>query len=409
MAKLFVDQVVRCQESEYQPIVSPIDPHPTRGAWVNDGVAAYQDAFGAAEYEQHSRHDIPWPMPEPGLVEAFKQWKLTTKAKIGFGMKALSTGRRATHMQGIGLRGSITVVAKPEFPEHAFFSAGRVFPCRMRHANASFYDDASSQVRACSLKFADSDNASPLDILMNTGVIQAFWNFESFMAFVDGRYGSKPDNWEPQRQWLRKWPGAFVGIIESVRIAPTSYAAMLYHTCIVYPFRAKDGRLWYAKYRLVPSGLTQESGFLSPVQQRRAWVQRREDGDTRPRIYLPDEYRSRLQSGPVEYMLQIQLREFHEDRDTWEFFNSARVWDLATSPWLDLAHVRITEELPAAVTDRMRMWLGHQPPSLGLTASFSTVDYRSMAGARYAVYHWSQRLRWLLRTLGHQRQWPGDM
>ena len=45
MAKLFVDQVMRCQEPEYRPIVSPLDPHPTRGAWVNDGVTAYKDAF----------------------------------------------------------------------------------------------------------------------------------------------------------------------------------------------------------------------------------------------------------------------------------------------------------------------------------------------------------------------------
>ena len=408
MVGLFVDQIVRCQEAEYRPIISPVDPHPTRGAWVNEGVSAYQEAFGAADYEQFSRHDIPFPMPEDGLSERFKQWRMVLKAKFGFGLKALLTGRRATHMQGIGTRGTITVVAQPEFPEHEFFSAGRVFPCRLRHANASFYDDACSQVRACTLKFADSDFASPLDIPMNTGVIQAFWSFISFMAFVDARVKCREHFWEPQREWLRRWPGAFVGIVESVRAAPASYAEMLYHSCIMFPFRARDGRNRYAKYRLVPCGMTQESGFLSAARQRNPWVQSREPGDDRPRQYLPDEYRQRLQSGPVEYLLQIQVREFHEDRDTWEFFNSARVWDLETSPWLDLAQVRITETLPDDVTDRTRMWLGHQPPSLGLTDSFSPVDYRSMAGARYRVYPIRQHMRWLLRTLGWQRRWPGD-
>lgn len=409
MTQLFVDQLVQQREPARLPILSPIDPHPTRGRWVNEGITAYRDVFGAAEYEKNSPNDIPFPMPDDCFVERLKQWGLAQKAKFGFGSKALLTGHRATHMQGIGGRGTITVVSKPEFPEHEFFTPGRVFQSRIRHANASFYDDACSQVRACSLKFADTDSASPLDILMNTGVIQAFWNFESFMAFVIGRFGCTPTYWEPQREWLRKWPGCFVGIIESVRIAPTSFAELLYHTCIVYPFRARDGKNRYAKYRLVPCGMTQESGFLDAAHQRQPWIQCRDSNDTRPKKYLPDEYRQRLQSGPVEYLLQIQLREFDVARDTWEFFNSARVWDLTTSPWLDLARVSINEALPDEVTERMQMWLGHQPPSLGLTNSFSNVDYRSLATARYRVYGVSQFFRAISRSLGVNRSWPGDM
>lgn len=409
MSHLFVDQFVRRQEPKAQPIVSPCDPHPTRGAWINGGVDAYRAVFGDKDYAEFSPHDIPSPMPPNVFAQRFRLWSLVTKAKIGFGMKALSTGHRATHMQGVGARGTITIVDRSEFPEHEFFRAGRQFPCRLRHANASFYDDASSQVRAASLKFADSRFASPLDILMNTGVIQAFWNFESFMAFVYGRLKCLPDAWDPQREWLRRWPGAYVGIIESVRIAPSSYAAMLYHTCIVYPFRARDGKNRYAKYRLVPLDLDRESGFLDAAHQRSPWMQRRDADCDLPTKYLPDEYRRRLASGPVEYALQIQVREFHEDGDTWEFFNSARTWDPAESPWVDLARVRMHEPLPDDETERMRMWLGNQPPSLGLTASYATVDYRSMAIARYAVYPWSQRLRCVLRSFGVQRRWPGDM
>ena len=408
MAGLFVDQVVRCQESTALPILAPQDPHPTRGMWVNDGVAAYKDVFGVADYERFSRTDIPFPMPENNFSERYKFWKTIFNAKFMFGYKALRTGRRATHMQGVGARGTITIVDKPEFPEHDFFTPGRVFAGRLRHANASFYDDACSQVRACSLKFADHDTVSPLDILMNTGVIQAFWHFESFMAFVSARSKCTEFSWDPQRLWVHKMPGAFVGFVESARFAPASYAEMLYHSGIMYAFLAKDGRKRYAKYRLVPCGLTQESGFLSAAKQREVWVQHRDPNDTRPRQYLPDEYRQRLKTGPVEYTLQIQVREFQEDRDTWEFFNSSRVWDLATSPWLDLAHVRITEDLPDEVTQRMQMWLGNQPPSLGLTDSFSAVDYRSMARARNQVYPVSQKLRWFLRTLGLARKWPTD-
>jgi arachidonate 5-lipoxygenase len=302
----------------------------------------------------------------------------------------------------------ITVVGAPAFPEHEFFTPGRVFACRLRHANASFYDDAASQVRACSLKFADADFDSPLDIIMNTGVIQAFWSFDTFMQFADSRVKSREHDWHPQREYMRLLPGGMVGAIESERQAPTSYAEMLYHTSIVYPFQANDGRTRYAKYRLVPLGLKQESGLPDLQKQREPWVQSRRPDDPHPRQYLQAEYRQRLQSGAVEYQLQIQLREFIEDRDTWEFFNGGRVWDPATWPWLDLAIVRATESMPDAQTELTRFWLGHQPPSLGLTWAYSPVDYRSLAWVRYQLYPWSRRASSLLRTLGCQRRLRSD-
>lgn len=408
MSSLFVDQEFRQSEQVYQPITPPDDPHPTRGQWVNLGVQAYREAFGEADYAKFSRNDVPDPMPADTLAERQTLWWRMRKAQALFGFKALATGRRATHMQGVGARGTVTVVARPEFPDHEFFAPGRVFACRIRHANASFYDDASNQVRACSIKFADADGTSPLDLLMNTGVIQAFWSFDTFMQFVFARVRTNEHSWESQREYMRRLPGALVGAIESVRVAPRSYAEMLYHSCIVYPFRGRDGRQRYAKYRVVPEGLDRESGFLPPERQREPWNQARTPGDDRPRKYLGDEFRARLAHGPVVYRLQIQVREFDLDHDTHEFFNSARVWNPAVHPWLDLATVRLTDPLPESVTERTRMWLGHQPPSLGLTNSHSPVDYRSLAWVRYHVYPVSQAGRWLLRTMGWQGRLPQD-
>jgi hypothetical protein len=177
----------------------------------------------------------------------------------------------------------------------------------------------------------------------------------------------------------------------------------------MYPYRARDGKNRYAKYRLVPCGLALESGFLDSAHQYQPWIQTRDSNDDRPNRYLEEEYRNRVAGGPVEYTLQIQVREFIEDEDTWEFFNGARIWDTNSYPWLDLAQVGINEALPYDVTERMKFWLGNQPPSLGLTASFSNLDYRSMAPARYHVYPVSQRSRWLARSLGISRHWKGDL
>ena len=65
-----------------------------------------------------------------------------------------------------------------------FLIIGRRFSARLRHANLKYPDDASSDVRSFALKFSDSDSDSPLDIIMNTGEANVFWNSPSFEDFV---------------------------------------------------------------------------------------------------------------------------------------------------------------------------------------------------------------------------------
>ena len=61
-------------------------------------------------------------------------------------------------------------------PINGFFTSGRVFPVRIRHANLSYDDDRSLDIRGASLKFADDKLNSPLDLVMNTGDRCPFWN-----------------------------------------------------------------------------------------------------------------------------------------------------------------------------------------------------------------------------------------
>jgi hypothetical protein len=91
-----------------------------------------------------------------------------------------------------------------------------------------------------------------------------------------------------------------------------------------------------------------------------------------------------------------------------DLVNPSRCWDEAQFPRVDVATVEITEALDDAATERMRMWLGHQPPSLGLTDADSAVDYLSLVYARYHVYPTSQGNRKWLRSLGILRKMPAD-
>ena len=65
-----------------------------------------------------------------------------------------------------------------------FLIVGRKFPARLRHGNLKYQDDAGADARSFSLKFADSDSDGPLDIVMNTGEANLFWNSPSLEDFV---------------------------------------------------------------------------------------------------------------------------------------------------------------------------------------------------------------------------------
>ncbi|MCE2496076.1 MAG: hypothetical protein J4F31_05810 [Flavobacteriales bacterium] len=87
---------------------------------------------------------------------------------------SLTHRKRMSHDNGIAAGGKVTIVPNPKFPAHKFFAPGRVFPCRIRHASATFLDDAMNCIRSMSIKFSDHHFKSPFDIEMNTGEISLF-------------------------------------------------------------------------------------------------------------------------------------------------------------------------------------------------------------------------------------------
>ena len=68
-------------------------------------------------------------------------------------------------------------------------SIGRKFPARLRHANLKYPDDAGADARSFSIKFADSDSESPMDIVMNTGEANIFWHTSSLEDFAPVKEG----------------------------------------------------------------------------------------------------------------------------------------------------------------------------------------------------------------------------
>lgn len=302
---------------------------------------------------------------------------------------------RMSHENGITCRGRIRVVANPTFPEHDLFVAGREFGCRVRHAAASWTDDAKLVVRSASVKFADDRFDSPFDVMMNSGDVPLFWSARTFWGFMKGTMAGRGKGWVP---YLRSHPQAMVGGADSVRRDPETFAKMVYNTKTCLGFVGTDKVYRYVRYRLRPAdfdGL--ETGLPDAQDRETPWLQNPYPDETRNRNYLKDELTRRLddEDTPVEYMLQIQLRQRPSTKGPEpEWVTSEYPWDETAHPWHDLAHVTLTEALD--YEEAMMTWfdMANHPVSLPVPMGVSIDDPHSLNNLRVASI-WARKARLL--------------
>ena len=312
-----------------------------------------------------------------------------------FSLAAFQKKGRSTHKYGVGGAGTLKVVESPDFPEHEFWQGGKVFPVRLRHGAVTFEDDAAMDIRSASIKLSEQEEESPLDLIMNTGPrtfrdMKEFWNFT--MASIRGKEEDEPASSEGLKAYCQSEPIFKEIFAETLRRAPDSFSQMYYDSKLVNYFKAKDGKLRYVKYRLIPEDRGVDSGFISGEDWEKPWQQKRRPEETRPINYLRQEYMERLSQKPVIYHLQLRL---HDDiqGDKTEIFTQEREWNPETSPWLDLATVTIDRALSFEETERLSFNIGRQPDSLGAVEGYSLKDPNSVNAARIRIYGLSLAVR----------------
>ena len=132
-------------------------------------------------------------------------------------LNSVFTRERMSHENGMVARGQVKIRSDLDLPQNTFFTPGRVFQCRLRHASVSFLDDAALVVRAASIKFADEDIASPFDMLMNNGNATPFWNMDTFWQFMRCRMkGGRAALIE----YFRRNPRCYMNVRDAVRRDP---------------------------------------------------------------------------------------------------------------------------------------------------------------------------------------------
>jgi arachidonate 5-lipoxygenase len=281
---------------------------------------------------------------------------------------------RMSHNNGIGAKGKLRIVENPKFPAHDFFSAGQEYPVRIRHASATFLDDAMNCIRSISIKFSHHHFKSPFDIEMNTGETSLFWSAVSFLKFAK----SKKEKWGVEYvEYNRKYPEGLTGAQLAVRRHASSFHNLHYYSKTPFLFRGKDNIKHYAKYRVLPFENEKETGIDTDPSEWDTSNQRILPHETRGRNYLKNEYEQRVQSQGAKYRMQIQTRIASDDDDD-EIFNNMILWDDRIYPWYDLLVIDIDTVLDWKESTMTSFSVNNMPKTLGVLPAKSIYDYNSL-------------------------------
>ncbi|XP_078369932.1 allene oxide synthase-lipoxygenase protein-like [Oculina patagonica] len=356
--------------------------------WKNIGYDVYKEIKGEDDFDKKMKEadTVPPKSIFDGVNLSFEKEKI----KFLFGAAALYTGKRPTHPIGVGAQGIATIVAEPQFPACEFFTPGQSFPVCLRHSSLKSIDDAMLDFLSASIRFADSDEESVLDIPMSTGRSNPLSNVQ---AIYDALRANQSGN---IKEFYLDSPDRLASNIDGLRRAPDSFYDQRYYSEIILDFKAFDGVKRYVRFRLIPADGTPETGLLSEDDQRKPWEYVRLPSETRPKDYLKKEFKERISRGPIKYKLQLTLHEARAD-DPPGILNIARYWDEATHPWLDVADVTLISILTPDVINGFRFNAGTLPNSLCFLPARTIYDSNCIPHIRKEVYARTQKLR-LMRS-----------
>ena len=281
---------------------------------------------------------------------------------------------RMSHNNGVAGTGWLRIIDDPDIPPNDFYQPGRKFNIRVRHASATFLDDAMKVIRSCSIKFSEHHFKSPLDLEFNSGEFSVFWSAASFIKFAKSRKEKWGVDWI---KYNRDYPDGSKGAQLSVRRHATSFYNLRYHSKTPFHYISTDGTKYYCKYKVRPDQDVMESGIDPNPSVIDTSNQRVLPHETRGKNFLKDEYRERVKRGPMKYRLQIQLRKA-TDQDDPEIFNNMRVWDENEFPWKDLAVFEVNKILDWKDSTMTTFSLKNMPKSLGIIPAKSMYDYNSL-------------------------------
>lgn len=302
---------------------------------------------------------------------------------------------RATHTTGTAARGFARIVTPLDFPDNDFFAFGKTYPVVVRHATPrpampspvhpeGDTDDRALDGGAVSIKFLTNNDHTGLgfhDIMMNTGRVLFVPSARAFNTMIHTPFG--------QRGPLIKQR-----ILDDDKLTEAyrtgSFTEFYYHSQIAFEFIDKLGTTRYIKFRSIPADRGPERGlFPSTIRAQGDTFSPQWPDDQRAPDHRRRDFETRVNHLGVGYLLQAQLHPAGDPAS----LNPMEYWEERFHPWLDVAHLHLTQALNHDEMDSLEFDANRTHDCINLPLGRTADDFASMGHARALIYGHARKAR----------------
>ena len=254
---------------------------------------------------KNTKHDLDDRIEEMDM----KYKKIVGNLAASLAATTLKVKSRYFHRIGIGGNGVLKIYDKiVGFPNHKIFHPGKSYCVVVRHSNClSADDDARIDARGAAVRILSDEvgnNTPLLDLTLKTGKAFSARTIADFATWLVCGLAAREEQ-------VKRVPHVRDAVWMSLRQA-NSYAELHYYSNFVRLLRFAGGEEMYVKFKLRPydetinedSGKVEPTGILPPE----TGTIPKDEKDTRPLLFLAEDFQRRVNSGGVRYIFQLQIR-----------------------------------------------------------------------------------------------------
>ncbi|KAL9675061.1 hypothetical protein QQ045_003261 [Rhodiola kirilowii] len=322
-----------------------------------------------------------------------KYKKIIGNLAANLAVTTLKVKSRYFHRIGVSGKGVLKMYeAIQGLPEHEIFSPGKSYQIIVRHSNSlSSDDDARIDARGAALRILNNNSSSSiLDLTLKTG--NAFYarTVADFATWLVCGLKAREEH-------VKRAPHVGEAVWASLRQAD-SFAELHYYSNICRLLRFTDGSEMYVKFKLRPydQSITEDSGKVEPtgILPPETGAIPRDKSDTRPLLFLADEFQRRVESDGVRYVLQLQVRPVPDDKKVQDIMlDCTKPWDEKKFPHVDVGEIHIDHNLTSKESEELEFNPFIRSPEIDVIRATSCTESASIDHGRSLIYEICQHVR----------------
>ncbi|MBA0690649.1 hypothetical protein Goari_008311 [Gossypium aridum] len=325
-----------------------------------------------------------------------KYKKIVGNLAASLAVTTLKVKSRYFHRIGVAGNGYLKIYDKIEgFPDHNVFHPGKSYRVVVRHSNSlSADDDARIDARGAAIRIHldenNDANTSVLDLTLKTG--KAFYA-RTIADFATWLVCGLP----AREEHVKRVPHIRDAVWMSLRHA-NSYAELHYYSNFVRLLRFSDGEERYVKFKLRPydGSISEESGKVEPkgILPPETGAIPRDENDTRPLLFLAQDFQRRVNSGGVRYIFQLQVRPVPSDEAARDVaLDCTKPWDETEFPYIDVGEINLERNLTAEEAEALEFNPFRRCHLIDVIRASMSSQSASIDHGRSLIYEICQRLR----------------